>query len=1000
MSCAVCWALAILATLTTSSILAKDWTAGRFDREIAPLLAAHCLDCHSGAEPKGGLDLSSREAVLKGGESGAALIPGKIDESLIWKRVSAEEMPPKKPLPKEERATIRDWLAAGAVWGTSPIDPFRTTSSKRAGYDWWSLQPLQRPAVPEGVAGRNAIDAFVRAKLRDKGLEPSAQASPQVIIRRLNFDLLGLPPSPEEVKAFAAALEKNPDEAIRALVDKLLDSQHFGERWGRHWLDVVRFGESQGFERDKLRDNSWYYRDWVIDAMNNDMPYDQFVRQQIAGDVLHPDQPQAITATGFLVAGPWDEVGQSMRSDVMRAVVRQDEVEDYVGTIGQTFLGLTVNCARCHDHKFDPIRQKEYYQLAAAVGGLKHGSRDVNSRDNQQRLDEIRIEVRQLEDKIAVIDAAARNRLLAKHGEKSELRPRVMPVARWDFEKDLNDKIGNAHAVQHPKAKIDNGKLWLDSGTGYASTHPVDVALHEKTLEAWVRLDDLEQRAGAAISIQSKDMKVFDAIVYAETEHRRWIAGSDFFKRTQNLLAAAESLAQAEFVHMAITYDDDGKIAAYRNGEAYGDMYRSSGPVHFKAGDWTVLFGLRTGGPSPDRQLRGQLEAAQIYDRALTQDQVKASAACEAAGIEADEILAALTDDERARRDALQQAIGLLARERSKLQPHSVYAVAPTKPEAAHVLLRGNPATRGEPVVPGGVAAVPGVESVFGLGGDSSDADRRKKLAEWITSEDNPLFARVIVNRLWHYHFGAGIVTTPNDFGFNGGRPSHPELLDWLAVELIESGWRLKHIHRLIVTSATYLQESRHRAEAAAIDADNRWLWRKNPMRLEAEALRDSILSVAGQLNPQYGGPPYHDFTTFTSNTQFYTMTDPDGPEFYRRTVYRAWIRSGRNHLLDAFDCPDPSTTAPQRAVTTTPIQSLTLMNNSFVLRMSDRFAERVAKDAGDDPVVQTKRVYELAYGRWPSDDEIRLASTFITDYKLAAFCRVILNSNEFIHVD
>ena len=690
-----------------------------FDRDVAPVLIDNCLDCHSGAEPKGGLDLTDSESAQKGGDSGAVIVPGKLDQSLLWQQIESGEMPPKKPLGKQERQVLRNWIALGAKWGTSPIDRFRVTTSKRAGTDWWALQPLHRPAVPAVASNQhfqNAIDAFVVDRLASQGLTSSPEATSRVLLRRLSFDLTGLPPTPEQVLEFEQAVRQSGDAAFNDLVNRLLDSKHFGERWGRHWLDVVRFGESQGFERDKLRTDSWHYRDWVIDAFNNDMPYDEFVRQQLAGDILYPGNANAIIATGFLVAGAWDEVGHNQQSSAMKAVVRQDEIEDYVGTIAQTFLGLTVNCARCHDHKFDPILQKEYYQLASAVGGVRHGSRNVVTGNEQK--------------------------------------------------------------------------------------------------------------------------------------------------------------------------------------------------------------------------------------------------------------------------------------------PFPVYAVKPGTADVTYVLARGNSAARGEVVTPGGVASLATIDSSFGLAADSTDADRRRKLSDWITQEQNPLFARVIVNRLWHYHFGAGLVETPNDFGFNGGRPSHPELIDWLAAELIDSGWSLKHLHRLIVTSATYRQSSRHRADCAAVDADNRLLWRRNPLRLEAEALRDSILSVTGQLNLQYGGAPYRDFTTYVHNTQFYTMTDPDSPDVYRRTVYRTWIRSGRNHLLDAFDCPDPSTTAPKRAVTTTPIQSLALMNNSFVLRMSDRFAERVIKDVGADVSSQVARVCQLAYSRSPNDAEADQLAQFVTGHGLPALCRVVLNSNEFIHVD
>ena len=971
-----------------------------FDRDVAPILIDRCLDCHSGSEPEGALNLADAGAALKGGETGLAIVAGKPDASLLWQRVSENEMPPKQALGDRAKGVLRRWIASGAKWGTSPIDPFRVTTRNRAGYDWWALQTLKRPQVPTAKGTvRNPIDSFVLQKLEQRKLTPAPEAAPQVLIRRLYFSLIGLPPSPEEVAEFEAAVAKGRDAALKDLVEKLLSSRHFGERWGRHWLDVARFGESQGFERDKLRTNSWHYRDWVINAINNDMPYNEFVRQQLAGDILYPNDPDAITATGFLVAGPWDEVGQSMRSAAMRAVVRQDEIEDYVGTIGQTFLGLTVNCARCHDHKFDPIMQKEYYQLASAVGGVKHGSRPVNSKANQQRVQELNTEIRRTQDQIARVESAARNRLLKKQADfGQELPTRVQPISRWDFEKNTNDGIGKTHATQHPKASIVDGRLVLDEKTGYAATHMQNFALEEKTLEAWVKLDDLDQRAGAAISVHTRNNQ-FDAIVFAERKPKKWMAGSDFFNRTKDLTAPDESTTDG-FIHLAIAYHSDGTIACYRNGKPYGEPYQSTGPFRFEPGQWYVMFGLRTGGPHPNRQLRGLLEAAQLYDRALSAEEVLASYECEKAEITHDSILAALTNEERKSRVALTTKIKSLEQSRKNYQPHSVYAVTPVRAETAHVLLRGNPANRGDVVSPGGVASIAGVEAAFGLTPDSSDGERRRKLAEWITDQQNPLFARVIVNRLWHYHFGTGLVETPNDFGFNGGRPSHPELLDWLASELIESGWKLKHLHRLMVTSATYLQSSRHREECASVDADNRLLWRKSPMRLEAEALRDAILSVSGELNKQFGGPPYQDFKTFTNNTQFYEMIDFDKPDVYRRTVYRTWVRSGRNQFLDAFDCPDPSTTSPKRAVTTTPIQSLAMLNNSFVLRMSERFAQRVTKDAGDDPAGQARRVYQLAYGRSPGEAEVGQLKNFVAKHGLPALCRVILNSNEFIHVD
>ena len=324
-----------------------------FDQQIAPLLARHCLECHDGADPKGKLDLSEAALVAKGGENGAVLVAGDAAGSLLWQRVRDGEMPPKAKLSDGDKALLEAWITQGAQWGSGPIDPFRYSSEKRAGYDWWSLKALQSPALPAIPAEwesrvRNQIDRFVLTQVKEHGLTPSASAEPRLLVRRLAFDLTGLPPSPEDVAAF----EKSPTpEMYDQLLSKYLDSPQYGERWARHWLDLARYGESQGFERDKLRTNSWPYRDWVIRSLNQDLPYDQFARMQIAGDFLKPDDADGIIATGFLVAAPYDEVGHTQQSLAMRSVVRQDELEDIVGTVGQTFLGLTVNCARCHDHK-------------------------------------------------------------------------------------------------------------------------------------------------------------------------------------------------------------------------------------------------------------------------------------------------------------------------------------------------------------------------------------------------------------------------------------------------------------------------------------------------------------------------------------------------------------------------------------------------------------------------------------------------------------------------
>ncbi|HTI51865.1 MAG TPA: DUF1553 domain-containing protein, partial [Planctomycetaceae bacterium] len=477
-------------------------------------------------------------------------------------------------------------------------------------------------------------------------------------------------------------------------------------------------------------------------------------------------------------------------------------------------------------------------------------------------------------------------------------------------------------------------------------------------------------------------------------------AGSNGFVRTQGFLGPPESEAGGNIVQIVLVYGADRSVTAYRNGLVYGQPYQAASVATFEKQKSHVLFGLRHSPPGGNRLLAGAIERAALYDRALTADEVAALAGVVSESISEDQLLAALSREDKERRRRLTFDLSRLRTELRLCAGGKVYAVVPGTPEPTWELDRGNPAARRDRVVPGGIRSL-GVRSAdFGLEADAPEPDRRIQLARWITDPRNPLTSRVIANRLWHYHFGSGLVETPNDFGFNGARPSHPELLDYLAHELAQSGWSLKHLHRLIVGSATYRQSSRGIPAALKVDAGNRLVWRRNPQRLEAEAVRDAILQVAGALNPTMGGPGFQDFRTFTFNSQFYEMLDPIGYQFQRRTVYRTWVRSGRNEFLDVFDCPDPSTTSPRRAVTTTPLQALALLNHSFTLRMAERLAGRIKDEVGSEVAKQLARVYDLAYSRQPTIDEIDKAQEFVARHGLAAWCRVVFNSNEFLYVD
>ena len=882
-----------------------------------------------------------------------------------------------------------------------------TASTDEPDTTWWSLRPLTRPSPPanDHVPGRvpghgNPIDAFVAARLADAGLAPSPQASRRVLARRLAIDLLGLLPDPDTVDRFVA--DPRPD-ATSQLINQLLAHPHFGEHWARHWLDVVRYGESQGFERDKLRLDAWRYRDWVADALNSDMPYNRFAAWQLAGDVLQPDDPSATVATGFLVAGPWDEVGNSQQSLAMKRVVRQDELEDIVSVVGQSFLGLTIHCARCHDHKFDPITQKEYYRMASALSGVRHGLRDLVGPAQDHRTSHpasaVESRRRQLESRLDHLETTVRNRLLEQNSDSPHATAAPKPFARWDFTNAARDSIGQLHGSLHGDARVEDGQLVLP-GQGFLTTPPIPRPITARTLQAWVRLGDTRQQGGGVVSLQAVDGPVHDAIAFGELEPGHWNLASENRRRTVSFHGPPENTADRSIVHLAFVFAADGSVHAYRNGRPYGRAIQTRGPVHFAAGQARLLVGLRHTPSATPRHLRGRIDRVQLHLVALSQQQVIASAGPLAQVIPEQTLQRALTPKEQKLRNALKFEIAQLEIHSKRWRTWKTYAVSPRPPGITRLLLRGDPADPGETVSPGAVAAVSGLSPDFSIPADSPDPPRRRALARWITHPKNPLFARVIVNRIWHHHFGAGLVHTPSDFGLGGSLPSHPKLLDWLANQLFHHNWSLKHIHRLILNSATYQQASRFRPTPAATDATNQWLWRHAPRRLEAESLHDSLLAVAGSLNREIGGPGFYDFSTFTNNSQFYDVGDPQGVTFDRRSLYRTLARSGRNRFLDAFDCPDPSTKTPRRAVTTTPLQALSLLNSSFALRMSDRLAARVKRESRPNTAAQIRYIFRLCFSRPPTRQEAISAGDFSSRHGLAALARVLFNANEFLYVD
>ncbi|MBL68098.1 MAG: hypothetical protein CMO74_06550 [Verrucomicrobiales bacterium] len=901
---------------------------------------------------------------------------------------------------KSLKTSLRNTLGALALALAAPL-----SGAEKAGEDWWSLQPIKRPEVPlvpNAAWARNSIDAFVLSRLTANKLSPSQEADRRTLIRRLSYDLTGLPPSPKEMEAFVN--DQAPD-AYEKVVNRLLASPHYGERWARHWLDVVHYGESHGFEYNQPRNHSWPYRNWVIRALNDDLPYDRFVQMQIAGDVIAPGSADGLIAIACLVTGPHNTTRPN--NDTMRKTMRQDEVEDLVGMVGQTFLGLTVNCARCHDHKFDPISQKDYYALAAALSGVNPGERDLKGMVRGgdaaalQKLRELEVD---WQKQIAAIEGPVRQQLLKEAQKAGAKDMPPQPTAAWNFAAGLADANGKRPVTLKGTAKQTPEGLMLD-GRGWAVTAPLPYAVAEKTLEVWVKLKDLNQRGGGAITLQDNRGIVFNSIVYGEREPKRWMAGSNGFVRTKSFAGSEETEAAKQPVHFAIVYRADGSITGYRNGKPYGKAY-NTGFHRFPENGAHLAFGIRHGtGAGANRMLNGTITGARFYNRALTANEVAASAGVGTITITEAQLAKALTPNQRERRRQATTQLGGVRKEIQTLlakgpQAARVYTVIPRNPGVTQVLDRGSVLKPIGAVAPAGIPALKTVKADFGLANNAPDPQRRAKLAEWITHSDNPLFGRVIANRVWHYHFGAGLVNTPNDFGFSGTAPSHPALLDHLALYLADQKWSLKALHRYIVTSATYRQSSRLNPAAMKVDAGNRFLWRMSPRRMAAEEMRDTMLAASGKLNRELGGVGYRDVRAYSfKGSNFYDIIAQDKPEQFRRTIYRFSPRGARRNLLDTFDCPDASALAPDRASTTTPLQSLALMNNRFVLRQSDFFAERLKAEAGESITAQLRLAHQLTLSRAVNDRELTLAETFVKAHGMAAYCRVLLNTNAFLYV-
>ena len=904
--------------LTLLSILlapaaAPPLTPPSFAREVAPRLRVHCLKCHAGPKARADLDLTSRAGLLAGGTHGPALVPGKAGSSPLFVHVRDGKMPPRSPLAARDAEVLRRWIDEGATWEGAALRPVAVVAEHRAGPDWWALRPIRRPAVPV-VRGttRTPIDAFLLAALEKRGLGFSPEADRLVLLRRVSFDLIGLAPTPEEIDDFLA--DTRPD-AYERLVDRLLASPAYGERYARHWLDVVRFAESHGYETNGLRRGAWLYRDWVIRAHNADLPYRDFVREQLAGDAGTSNDMLAQAATGFLVAGPHDNVGNATVEGSRQQ--RADDLADIVATTSGAFLGLTVGCARCHDHKFDPISQKDFYAMQSLVAGVRHADRPVSGVSSQERervasglRDRLGRIDRQLDDLEPVIDGKT-PRPAAQPGRNVErFAPREAQFVRFRI-----------------SATNDGTEPCVDELELYGPGDSVNLAL------------------------ASRGVKLTASSTYPNSDLHR------------------------------LEHLNDGRVG---NGRSWISAEKGKGWVRLELPRAAKIDRVVWG---RDREGRYRDRLASAYSIEVSLDgtawSIVASSADRREGIVSIRRQELLSERAATQAELVRTSAAMVA-----------YAGTFSTPDVVHRLKRGDVMQPLEIVSPAALSSVgPGLS--LASPGESS---RRIALADWIAHEDNPLAARVHVNRLWQRHFGQGIVRTPSDFGFNGDRPSHPELLDWLASEFREGGGATKRLHRLILLSRAYRQSSSLDPKASALDAGNRLVWRNLPRRIEAEAIRDAMLAATGVLDQRMGGAGY-DLWEYSNYVTVFQPRTKLGPETFRRMVYQFKPRLQQDGTFGAFDCPDATTTIPRRNVSTTALQALNLLNDPFVLDQAERFAGRLRREAGGDPDEQTRRAFRLAFGRFPSADEQVASVRLIERHGLPSLCRALFNANEFVYV-
>lgn len=921
---------ALLSSLSSAKLaLGLDHAAQGefFETRIRPVLSEKCLSCHTDLK-SGGLRADSREGLLEGGLSGPAIIPGNAEDSLLIRTVSHTHERLRMPLgqPKlkdQEVADLKAWVKMGAPWParardlgrlpgvTSKGRPFAITPEHR---QFWSFRPCQKPPIPKVSRKdwtKSSIDNFILARLETSGLKPVRPAGKRVLIRRAYFDLLGLPPKPEEIEAF---LEDESSNAFSKVIDKLLASSHYGERWGRFWLDVARYGEddpaSISPSQELSYQNAWRYRDWTITAFNEDMPYDLFVKAQIAGDLLGgkndgQNKEQFVAGTGFLGLGPWYYVGDPPQ-------VRADERNDRIDVVTRGFLGLTLACARCHDHKYEPLSMRDYYALAGVFASSQYREyplRPVVAADfesHKKKTKDLEVAIKRLTD----TQTNQLSEILAWHTSR-------YLMAAWNLINGSSTSSELARAQSLDQQTLEKWARYLTDPVekDYPFLKPwKDLLAHGGTLDQVKKVADDFQTTVLSLLAERRQLDEENKILAAQKTPKQDLR--EKIPLPNGIVAFEErspTVSRPPGRAMEI-----GRFNLWRDLFTEGDLVdstkRTDGVLVYRTAE--ILLSL-DGGRSEER-----------LDRFLGEE------------------FRSHLNSMRAELAALKQSM-----------PSYIQGIAESpKARNLRVHLRGNPDNLGEEVPRRFIAVLSQGEPVPFTTGSG-----RLELAEMIAH--HPLTARVIVNRVWQYHFGSGIVRTASNFGTLGDHPSHPELLEHLTSRFIESGYSLKRLHREIMLSATYQLSSDYSEENYAKDSDNRLLWRANRRRLDVEALRDSLLYVSGNLDMTVGGPSAE-------------LTD----DFKRRTVYGKVSRFRLNSLLALFDFPNPSLTSEQRNVTNVPTQRLFFLNSDLVWHQAGFLAERLGAGSDVGNEAKIRKAYRLLFGREATEAEVRLGIEFLRD--------------------